>query len=76
MVDHSFTVLLPEAEDFSLAKQYLGKFETGLRAGDALHLAIASNHRARTIYSLDRTLLKAGNTLGLLVSSGIQMDDR
>jgi predicted nucleic acid-binding protein len=76
MVDHSFTVLLPNADDFSLAKRYLGKFETGLRAGDALHLAIASTHHAGTIYSLDRTLLKAGNTLGLLVSSGIAMVDR
>src|SRR5580692_7368398 len=53
MVDDPFTVLLPNADDFSLAKQYLGKFETGLRAGDAFHLVIASNHRAKTIYSVD-----------------------
>jgi hypothetical protein len=74
MVNASFAVLLPNADDFSLAKQYLGKFETRLRAGDAFHLAIASNHRAGTIYSLDKTLLKAGTTLGLPVSMGIQMD--
>jgi predicted nucleic acid-binding protein len=71
MVEASFTVLLPTAGDFSIAKQYLGKFETGLRAGDALHLAIASNHGADMIYSLDKALLKAGNTLGLPVSMGI-----
>src|SRR5437016_373891 len=35
MVDGSFNVLLPNANDFNLAKRYLGKFETGLRAGDA-----------------------------------------
>jgi hypothetical protein len=36
MVDESFSVLLPNADDFALAKRYLGQFETGLRAGDAL----------------------------------------
>jgi predicted nucleic acid-binding protein len=71
MVDASFTVLLPNADDFTMAKQYLGRFETGLRAGDALHLAIASNHRADAIYSLDRTFLRAGSKLGLPVSMGI-----
>ncbi len=74
MVDNSFTVLLPIADDFSLAKQYLGRFETRLRAGDAFHLAIASNHRAETIYSLDKTLLDAGTRLGLPVSIGIEAD--
>jgi len=38
MLDESFAVLLPNADDFGLAKRYLGQFETGLRAGDALHL--------------------------------------
>jgi predicted nucleic acid-binding protein len=71
MVDASFAVLLPNADDFSLAKRYL-KFETGLQAGDALHLAIASNHRAGVIYTLDKTLFKAGSTLGLPVSMGIR----
>ena len=72
MVDESFSILLPNADDFSLAKRYLGQFETGLRAGDALHLAVASNHRAAAIYSLDKTLLKAGKILGLPVSIGIR----
>jgi predicted nucleic acid-binding protein len=74
MLDDSFVILLPNADDFTLAKRFLGKFETGLRAGDALHLAIAANHRASKIYSLDKTLLKAGNSLGLPVSMGIQTD--
>ena len=71
MLDESFTVLLPNADDFALAKRYLGRFETGLRAGDALHLAVASNHHAAVIYSLDKTLLKAGKLLDLPVSMGI-----
>ena len=72
MLDESFSVLLPNAEDFGLAKRYLGQFETGLRAGDALHLAIASNHRASTIFTLDHALLNAGKILGLPVSIGIR----
>jgi uncharacterized protein len=72
MVDESFTILLPTADDFGLAKRYLGRFETGLRAGDALHLAVANNHRAAVIYSLDKTLLKAGKILDLPVSMGIR----
>jgi predicted nucleic acid-binding protein len=72
MVEDSFLVLLPSADDFALAKHYLGRFETGLRAGDALHLAIAGNHHAAAIYTLDRTLLKAGGMLQLPVSIGIE----
>jgi len=71
IVAESFVVLLPDADDFSLAKEYLGHHRTGLRGGDALHLAIAGNRRVETIYSLDKTLLKAGKTLGLAVSVGI-----
>jgi predicted nucleic acid-binding protein len=72
MVEESFSVLLPNADDFGLAKRYLGRFETGLRTGDALHLAVASNHRASVIYSLDKTLLNAGKILDLPVSMGIR----
>jgi uncharacterized protein len=72
MLDESFSVLLPNADDFGLAKRYLGRFETRLRAGDALHLAVANNHRAGVIYSLDKTLLKAGKILDLPVSRGIR----
>jgi predicted nucleic acid-binding protein len=70
MVERSFFVILPNADDFDLARQYLGRFETGLRAGDAFHLAIAKNHRASMIYSLDKTLLKAGRVLALPMSRG------
>ncbi len=73
MVNASFSVILPAADDFNLAKHYVGTFETGLRAGDAFHLAIANNYRAPAIYTLDRALLKAGNILGLPVSIGISM---
>ncbi len=73
VVRESFVVLLPNAGDFDLAKEYLGNHETGLRAGDALHLAIAKNHRAEAIYSLDKTLLKAGKLFGVPVNVGIRI---
>lgn len=72
MLAESFSVLLPNAADFTLAKRYLSRFETGLRAGDALHLAIANNHHATAIYSLDKRLLQAGRLLDLPVSMGIR----
>jgi predicted nucleic acid-binding protein len=73
MVMESFATISPVGIDFDLAKQFLRRYETGLRAGDALHLAIASNHRAATIYTLDRGLLRAGKLLGLPVNPGIRL---
>jgi hypothetical protein len=71
IVRESFVVLLPTSDDFDLAKDYLGRPATGLRAGDALHLAIAHNHGSHRIYSLDNTLLKAGRMIGLPMTRGI-----
>jgi predicted nucleic acid-binding protein len=68
MVKESFAIFLPTVGDFGLAKRFLGTPGTGLRAGDALHLAIAATRRAETIYSLDKALLRAGKMLGLPVS--------
>jgi uncharacterized protein len=61
--DQSLQVLIPERMDFSLASRFLERFELGLRAGDALHLAIAFNHGAREVYSLDEILIKSGRAL-------------
>jgi hypothetical protein len=65
MAEESLTVLIPEAGDFVLASRYLERFDAGLRAGDALHLAIASNHGAEKLYSLDRALVKCAQRLRL-----------
>ncbi len=67
----SLLVLLPSMEDFELAKEYLARHRSGLRAGDALHLAIARNRGSERIYSLDNTLLKAGRSLGLPMTRGL-----
>ena len=63
LADDSLLVLVPEREDFLLSSRYLERFELGLRAGDALHLAIAWNHGARELYSLDPVLVKSAQRL-------------
>ena len=67
----SFLIVLPNRNDFDLCKRYLGQFDTGLRGGDAMHLAVAANHGAQMICTLDKKLLRAGKMLGLPVGSGI-----
>jgi uncharacterized protein len=63
-----FHVLLPTAADYADAKRYLQIPNTGLRAGDAFHLAIAANRSAKKILSLDDGFIKAGKMLNLPVS--------
>lgn len=73
LLSESFTMLTPTAVDFTTAVELLAKPDTGLRAGDALHLAIARNHGAKTMYTLDRGLLKAGKQLKVPVSAGVRL---
>ena len=54
-----------------MPKNYVQRFETKLRAGDALHLAIAHNHRASVLYTLDEGLLKAAVLVKVRASPGI-----
>ena len=68
LVRDSFQVLLPGAADYELAKGYIQRFATKLRAGDALHLAIASNNGANTFYTLDEGLLAAARQLKIRAS--------
>lgn len=58
------------AADFQLASELILQWETGLRAGDALHLAIAQNAHANRILSLDRGLIQAAQQLGIPADSG------
>src|ERR1051325_6334973 len=58
-------LILSSADDYSMARRYLQRHEAKLRAGDVFHLAIASNHDAEMIYSLDQGMIWAGGALGL-----------
>ncbi|HWJ72108.1 MAG TPA: type II toxin-antitoxin system VapC family toxin [Kaistia sp.] len=68
LIEGRFTVILPGQDDFDLARRYLAQAETGLRGGDALHLAIAANRNAERIFTLDKGFARAGGMLGLPVS--------
>lgn len=73
LVADSFQVLAPGVADYELAKAYIQHFATKLRAGDALHLAIAANNGAKTLYTLDDGLLNAAKMLKVGASRGIRM---
>jgi uncharacterized protein len=61
----SYTVFRVTTADFILASEFIQQWETGLRAGDALHLAIARNHSIENLLSLDRKLIDAARQLNI-----------
>ena len=60
----SFVVLPIEPLQFRTAARFADQYALGLRAGDALHLAICADHGA-TLCTLDRRLADAGPALGV-----------
>lgn len=64
IVDASFHVLPVTRMDFRVGARLADQHSTGLRAGDALHLAISANHGSR-IRSLDCGLVAAAQALGV-----------
>jgi len=64
LVEASFEVLSVSSLDFHTAGRFADQYTTGLRAGDALHLAVAYNHGAR-VRTLDQTLVTAAGALGV-----------
>ena len=59
----SLHVHVPTRADYVRATAFLGQYGLGLRAGDALHLAIAHREAAKAVYSLDRLFVSAGRKL-------------
>ena len=64
LIAESFTVLPVTGGHFRTAAKFVDQHALGLRAGDALHLATASEHGA-TVHTLDRRLAEAGPVLGV-----------
>ncbi len=60
----SFEILPISGAQFRTAARFADQYALGLRAGDALHLAIAVDHGA-TIVTLDRRLAEAATALGV-----------
>jgi uncharacterized protein len=75
LVEHSLTVLTVSRDDFRAAARLADQQHTGLRAGDALHLAICASHGARMI-TLDKALATAATTLGIPASEPTQAPGR
>jgi len=64
LISESFTVLPVTGGHFRTAAKFVDQHVLGLRAGDALHLATALEHRA-TVHTLDQSLAEAGPALGV-----------
>ncbi|MGE3291545.1 MAG: type II toxin-antitoxin system VapC family toxin [Geminicoccaceae bacterium] len=62
-------VLTPSAEQFAAAADLALRFDLGLRAGDALHVAIARGAGVSTLVTLDHAMAAAASRLGLPVAS-------
>jgi uncharacterized protein len=60
----SFTMLTVSALQFHTAARFADQYVLGLRAGDALHLAVCADHGA-TLCTRDRRLSEAGSALGV-----------
>jgi predicted nucleic acid-binding protein len=63
-VKESIQVAAVTEAHFKRAAQFAHDYKLGLRAGDALHLAIASDQKA-VLCTLDKRLASAGKALGL-----------
>jgi predicted nucleic acid-binding protein len=61
----SLRLIEPTAADFAKAAILMEQFDLALRAGDALHVAIAQNANAASLVTLDKTLARAAGQLGL-----------
>jgi uncharacterized protein len=60
----SFDVLSVSRAEFRTAARFADQYASGVRAGDALHLAICAEQGA-TLCTLHRRLAEAGSALGV-----------
>jgi predicted nucleic acid-binding protein len=64
LITESFVVLPVTSGHFRAAAKFADQHTLGLRAGDALHLATASEHGA-TVFTLDQKPVEAGPPFGV-----------
>jgi uncharacterized protein len=62
------TVAIPGREDFRRAAVLASDHRLKLRAGDALHLAIAESLNAAVILCLDQVMIESAKSLGMNVA--------
>jgi hypothetical protein len=61
-------------EDFHAAAKLVDRHDLGLRSADALHLAVADTNGA-TLWTRDKRLLIAGQSLGIRTASPLEHQD-
>ena len=61
------TVVVPQREEYRRAAELAGEGNLKLRAGDALHLAIAASLGAKGILCLDDVMAESARSLGMNV---------
>jgi predicted nucleic acid-binding protein len=71
LLTNSYHLIIPGVNDYDLATHFLRLDHSGLRAGDALHLAIAKNHSMEQFYTLDKNLVKTALELNIPATPGI-----
>ena len=76
LIDTSCVLLVPRAADFSVAAELLESHRTGLRCGDALHLAVARNQGAMDFYTLDEKLIRAARLLSIPARNALRRASR
>ncbi len=64
LASDSFTIVAVSRSQFRTAARFADQHTLGLRAGDALHLAICADQGA-TLCTIDRRLSNAGSQLGV-----------
>jgi len=64
LLAESFRLVVITSGHFRVAAKFVDQLALGLRAGDALHLAAASEHGA-TVHTLDQRLADAGHKVGV-----------
>lgn len=69
----SLHVFAPGAADYRLADRFIRDFGTCLRAGDALHLAIARQRDIAEIFTLDEGMLRAARRLKIRAGRKIRI---
>lgn len=60
-------VVTPSREDYILAADYLQNLKSGLRSGDALHLAVAVNQKVTRLLTLDKVFIKSARGINFPV---------
>jgi predicted nucleic acid-binding protein len=70
MLEDSFHVIAPTVADFDLALRLLQRRRSGLRIGDALHLAVALNNSVSMFYTLDDGLVRVATAFNIPANRG------